>query len=47
MARTHDSGEYRYVRGKLQLNRERMTVRGFEHQNRRHFHRSIADSGHP
>jgi len=25
---THDSGEYRYVRGKLQRNRERMTVRG-------------------
>jgi len=25
---THDSGEYRYVRGKLQRNRERMRVRG-------------------
>ena len=25
---THDSGEYRYVGGKLQRNRERMTVRG-------------------
>ena len=25
---THDSGEYRYVRGKVQRNRERMTVRG-------------------
>jgi len=25
---THDSGEYRYVRGKLQPNRERITVRG-------------------
>src|ERR1700690_4420544 len=25
---THDSGEYRYVRGKLQRNRERVTVRG-------------------
>jgi hypothetical protein len=25
---THDSGEYRSVRGKLQRNRERMTVRG-------------------
>ena len=25
---THDSGEYRWVRGKLQRNRERMTVRG-------------------
>jgi transposase len=25
---THDSGEYRYVRGKPQRNRERMTVRG-------------------
>jgi transposase len=26
--KTHDSGEYRYVRGKLQRNRERVTVRG-------------------
>lgn len=26
--RTHDSGEFRYVRGKLRRNRERMTVRG-------------------
>jgi transposase len=25
---THDSGEYRWVRGKLQRNRERLTVRG-------------------
>jgi transposase len=25
---THDSGEYRYLRGKLQRNRERITVRG-------------------
>jgi transposase len=25
---THDSGEYRYVRGKLRRNRERLTVRG-------------------
>jgi transposase len=25
---THDSGQYRYVRGKLQRNRERITVRG-------------------
>ena len=25
---THDSGEYRYVHGKLQRNRERITVRG-------------------
>ena len=25
---THDSGEYRYVRGKAQRNRERITVRG-------------------
>src|SRR6201987_4019971 len=30
---THDSGEYRYVRGKLQRNRERITVRGM---NRNH-----------
>src|SRR5690242_12823059 len=28
---THDSGEYRYVRGKLQRNRERITVRGLNH----------------
>jgi transposase len=26
--KTHDSGEYRWVRGKLQRNRERITVRG-------------------
>jgi len=25
---THDRGEYRYVRGKVQRNRERITVRG-------------------
>ena len=25
---THDSGEYRYVRGKIRRNRERITVRG-------------------
>jgi transposase len=25
---THDSGEYRYVRGKFQRNRERFTLRG-------------------
>jgi len=25
---THDSGEYRYVRGKVQRNRERISVRG-------------------
>jgi len=25
---THDSGEYRYVRGKRQRNRERVSVRG-------------------
>jgi len=30
---THDSGEYRYVRGKLQRNRERITVHGL---NRNH-----------
>src|SRR5712691_8156414 len=28
---THDSGEYRWVRGKLQRNRERITVRGLNH----------------
>jgi hypothetical protein len=28
---THDSGEYRYVRGKLQRNRERITVHGLNH----------------
>ena len=27
-AETHDGGEYRWVRGKLQRNRERITVRG-------------------
>ena len=27
----HDSGEYRFVRGKLQRNRERITVRGLNH----------------
>ena len=32
---THDSGEYRYVRGKLQRNRERITVRGLnDNQNK-------------
>jgi hypothetical protein len=30
---THDSGEYRYVRGKLQRNRERITVRGLNDHN--------------
>jgi hypothetical protein len=28
---THDSGEYRYVQGKLRRNRERITVRGLNH----------------
>ena len=28
---THDSGEYRFVRGKLVRNRERITVRGLNH----------------
>jgi transposase IS116/IS110/IS902 family protein len=28
---THDSGEYRFVRGKLRRNRERITVRGLNH----------------
>ena len=28
---TYDSGEYRIVRGKLQRNRERITVRGLNH----------------
>ena len=28
---TYDSGEYRFVRGKLQRNRERITVRGLNH----------------
>ena len=32
---TYDSGEYRFVRGKLQRNRERITVRGL---NRNHNH---------
>jgi hypothetical protein len=34
---THDSGEYRYVRGKLQRNRERITVRGLRH----HYNRDL------
>jgi transposase len=32
---THDSGEYRWVRGKLQRNRERMTVRGLNDNHNR------------
>ena len=32
---THDSGEYRYVRGKVQRNRERMTVRGLSDNHNR------------
>jgi hypothetical protein len=28
---THDSGEYRWVRGNLQRNHERITVRGLNH----------------
>ena len=28
---THDSGEYRFVRGKPVRNRERITVRGLNH----------------
>ena len=28
---TYDSGEFRFVRGKLQRNRERITVRGLNH----------------
>jgi hypothetical protein len=28
---THDSGEYRFVRGKVRRNRERITVRGLNH----------------
>jgi transposase len=32
---THDSGEYRSVRGKLQRNRERMTVRGLNDNHNR------------
>ena len=32
---THDSGEYRYVRGKLQRNRERITVRGLNDNHNR------------
>jgi transposase len=34
---THDSGEYRFVRGKLRRNRERITVRGLSH-NHNHDH---------
>ena len=32
---TYDSGEYRFVRGKLQRNRERITVRGLNHNHNR------------
>ena len=32
---THDSGEYRSVRGKMQRNRERMTVRGLNDNHNR------------
>lgn len=32
---THDSGEYRYVRGKVQRNRERTTVRGLNDNHNR------------
>src|ERR1700751_2457595 len=32
---THDSGEYRYVRGKMQRNRERITVRGLNDNHNR------------
>src|SRR5438094_5692432 len=32
----HDSGEYRSVRGKLQRNRERITVRGLNHNHNHH-----------
>ena len=44
---THDSGEYRYVRGKVQRNRERITVRGLsENHNRdlKHLFKSAAIS---
>ena len=33
---THDSGEYRWVRGKLQRNRERITVRGLNDNHNPH-----------
>ena len=33
---TYDSGEYRFVRGKLQRNRERITVRGLNHNHNHH-----------
>jgi transposase len=33
---THDSGEYRYVRGKLQRKRERITVRGLNDNHNKH-----------
>ena len=49
---TYDSGEFRFVRGKLQRNRERITVRGL---NRNHNHdvknllkgAAISAIGHP
>jgi transposase len=49
---THDSGEYRYVRGKLQRNRERRTVRGLSDNHNhdlKHLFKSaaISASNHP
>ena len=43
---THDSGEYRCVRGKLQRNRERITVRGLNdnHNNVKNLFKSAAIS---
>ena len=38
---THDSGEYRSVRGKLERNRERMTVRGLNDNHNRRSEKSV------
>ena len=43
---THDSGEYRSVRGKLQRNRERMTVRGLNDNHNRDLKNLFKSAGH-
>ena len=43
---THDSGEYRWVRGKLQRNRERITVRGLNDNHNRDLKNLFKGGGH-
>ena len=43
---THDSGEYRYVRGKLQRNRERITVRGLNDNHNKDLEESVQKCRH-